>query len=239
MPRLWNIVDGEPFFVNPQLLIAGANPRKKKGKNSMRRPKARRRGRKATPRRRKSTRRVHRMRSRSVAPKRRRRRSNPVHLRRSHRRKRNPRIMGLDLPPLMPVVYAGAGFVAPPAIEGFISGFLPTELTASTLGKYAIRFGTVIGGTYLVKRFAGANPAMYFGIGGGLYLLTSAIREFAPEASKYLGLGAYTVAGQTAFPIQMGAYTRQLGHGNGSQGGMNIQSAGGTGTIPMRYRRFQ
>jgi hypothetical protein len=140
----------------------------------------------------------------------------------------------------MPVVYAGAGFVAPPAVEGFISGLLPLEFSASTIGKFAIRFGTVIGGTWLVKRFVGANPALYFGIGGGMYLLTSAIREFAPDASRYLGLGAYTVAGQTAFPIQMGAYTRQLAEGhNGSQGGMNIQTRGTTGTIPMRMRRFQ
>ena len=244
MSRLWNMVDGEPFFVNPQLLIAGANPRHqtKKGKKSMRRMKtrSRRRGRKNTPRRKTTKRRVHRMRARSVAP-RRRRRANPVHRRKSRsRRSRNPKIFGLSLPPLMPVVYAGAGFVAPPAIEGFISGFLPVEFSASTLGKFAIRFGTVLGGTWLVKRFIGANPAMYFGIGGGMYLLTSAIREFAPEASRYLGLGAYTVAGQTAFPIQMGAYTRQLAEGgNGSQGGMNIQHRGGTGTIPTRLRRFQ
>jgi hypothetical protein len=111
------------------------------------------------------------------------------------------------------------------------------------LGKFAIRFGTVIGGTYLVKRFLGSNPALYFGIGGGMFLLTSAIREFAPDASRFLGLGAYTVAGQTTLPIQMGSYTRQLAAGGNGAGysaqGMNIQTQGKTGTIASRYRRFQ
>lgn len=158
--------------------------------------------------------------------------------RRSTRRRRNPAIMGLQLPPLMPVVYAGAGFITPPAIEGFLAGFLPTEFSSSTIGKYVVRIGSVIGGTWLVNRFLGRNAGTYYGIGGGAYILTSAIREFMPGVIP--GLSAYTVAGQTAMPIQLGAYTRQLGQGGEAfGGGMRFQNAGGTGTVPMRMRRFQ
>jgi hypothetical protein len=146
--------------------------------------------------------------------------------------------MGFQLPPLMPVVYAGAGFVTAPAVEGFLAGFLPTEITSSTIGKYVVRLGSVIGGTWLVRRFLGQNAATYYGIGGGAYILTSAIKEFMPGVIP--GLGAYTVAGQTAVPFQLGAYTKQLGQGGEAfQGGMRFQNAGGTGTVPMRLRRFQ
>lgn len=239
MARLWDVVDGEPFFINPQLLIAGTNPRRKKGKKSMARRISRKRGRgrKNAPRRR----RVSRSRAKVAIynPRRKRSRRNPVH-RKARRRgyRRNPALLGFQLPPLMPVVYAGAGFVAPPVVEGFLAGFLPTEFAASTLGKYATRFASVIGGTWLVQRFVGRNAAMYFGIGGGAYILTSAIREFMPGVIP--GLGAYTVAGQTAVPFQLGAYTRQLGQGGEPwAGGMTIQRSGGTGTVPMRLRRFQ
>lgn len=105
---------------------------------------------------------------------------------------RNPRsrkIFGFTLPPLQQVLYAGAGFVAVPVTEGFVNQFLPVSITSTTLGKYAVRIGSVIGLTWLGKMALGKQAATMIGIGGGSYVLVSAVKEFAPGIIP--GLSAY------------------------------------------------
>jgi hypothetical protein len=127
---------------------------------------------------------------------------------RRRRYARNPRrILGFSLPPLQSVLYAGVGFVAVPVTEGFLNQFLPVSITSTTLGKYAVRIGSVIGLTWLGKAVLGKSAAQMIGIGGGAYVLVSAVREFAPGMIP--GLSAYTYAAPALSGMR--AYTPSTG----------------------------
>lgn len=194
--RLWNFYDGEPFLENPHLTVV--NPRRKKGKKTM-----------AVRKRRRTTRRPTRRRRRRNAypvgglvtnPRRRRRRASRVASRRRSSYRRNPQVMGLSIPPLSDIAFAGAGFIAPPMVEGFVNQYLPVELTTNTLGRYAVRIGSVLFLSWATKQVIGAHEAKMVAIGGGAYVATSAIAEFMPDMVP--GMGAYTTAAPS-----LGSYT--------------------------------
>ncbi len=145
------------------------------------------------------------------------------------RYRRNPSLMGFSLPPLQQVLYAGVGFVAVPVTEGFLNQFLPLSITGTTLGKYAVRIGSVIGLTWLGKAVLGKNAATMIGIGGGAYVLVSAVKEFAPGMIP--GLNAYVQPGPS-----MSAYVPSYGRNYSPMGEL-------PGTQPIaatasRFRRF-
>jgi hypothetical protein len=200
-----------------------------------------RRGRKNAPRRR---RRSYRRNPYPVAgialnPRRRHRRryrSNPIQNRRRHYR-RNPggrKIMGFSLPPLQSVLYAGVGFVAVPVTEGFLNQWLPLSITSTTLGKYAVRIGSVIGLTWLGKLILGKNAATMIGIGGGAYVLVTAVKEFAPGIIP--GLSAYASAG----PAMLGAYTPSRGRNFSTMGAppQVLPFQASAQATASRFRRF-
>lgn len=165
-----------------------------------------------------------------------RKRSNP---RRKHYR-RNPGILGISLPPLQSVLYAGVGFVGVPLAEGFLTRFLPVSLTGSTVGKYATRIAAMLGLSYLTKIVLGSSESKMVAIGGGAYVLTSAVTEFAPGLIPATNLSAYR-------PATLGAYAtstrRQLGSmGAPDWGAKNtVRSApmGASNIVSSRFRRFQ
>lgn len=211
MPRLWKRFDGEPFLINPHLI--SLNPKEYKKMAKRRTPRRGAHGRfvktnAAKPRRRRARRRVF-----MANPKRRRtvRRNFYANAprRRRHARRNPPaffsgnKILGLSMNEML---YAGIGFVAPPAIEGFAKGFLPTSITGSKLGKYALKAGTVallsIAGSKFINREAGK----YIAIGGATYLLANVVVDFLP--SLFGGFGAYPSAGPTFNPM---AKRRTLG----------------------------
>lgn len=210
--RLWDVFDGEPFMDNPRLGILGLiNPRKKKGRKVARfkkgskaakaymasiRPNRKRRrnpfpvgGLVVNPRRRRKGGGGKRSASRG------RHRQRIVLENRRHRRRsrRNPAILGFQVPALQPVLYAGAGFAGSIALESVLTSgttpIIPVTITGTTLGKYAVRVGCVVATAYLAKMMLGGEKAKMVGIGGGVYVLTSAIKEFAPGIVP--GMAAY------------------------------------------------
>jgi hypothetical protein len=90
-------------------------------------------------------------------------------------------LLGIELPPLNKVLFAGVGFVAPPMIEGFLAGFIPAEITSSTIGKYAVRVASVLALAFGVRRFIGREEGNMVAIGGGVYVLSTAAMEFLPN----------------------------------------------------------
>src|SRR5262245_31295997 len=164
---------------------------------------------------------------------------------RSRRRKRsgyrrNPALLGISLPPLQSVIYAGVGFVGTPVLEGFLSRFLPISLTGSTIGKYATRLGAVLGLSFITKMVIGANEAKMVAIGGGAYLLTSAVGEFAPGLIPASGMSAYR---RSSGMGRMGAYKSatngQLGAPAwGAQNTPRSAGGGGANIVAQRFRRF-
>lgn len=206
---LWDFYSGEPFMENPHVALVG-NPFKvgsiierkkegfrkisqKKGKKTVaykrkgRKARSRRRARRnpmplgglvVNPRRKRSRRRTYNMKkSRSGAYT-----YNPRR-RKSHRRRarRNPAVLGVALPPLNMIAWGTGGFIAPPMVEGFINKFLPAEVTGNTLGRYAVKIGSVLALTYLTKHVLGPREAFPVALGGSLYVVVSAVNEFAPQ----------------------------------------------------------
>lgn len=209
MAKLWDFYDGEPFMENPHIAMIG-NPFKvgsiierkksgfrkisqKKGKSTV----AYKKGRKATSRRRRARRNPFPL--AGIAVNRRRKKARTYHMTKtrkgsyaynprkrmsSHRRKsarRNPAILGVTLPPITMIAWGAGGFIAPPMIEGFVNKFLPAEVTTSVLGRYAVKIASVLGLTYLVKTVLSAKEAFPVALGGSLYVVVSAVNEFAPQ----------------------------------------------------------
>jgi len=261
--RLWEYDEfGEPWLENgrlasnPPVLII--NP--KKGKKTM--AAKRKRGRKAAPRRRAVAKRSasgkhtkwgkvksHKRRVNpwplggavvAVNPRRRRasgrKRSNP---RRRKSYRRNPALMGLSFPPLQTVLYTGAGFIGTPMVEGFITKFLPTNVTSTTVGRYAVKIASMLGLSMLTKMVLGSSEAKLVAVGGGVYVLSNALVEFAPGTFG-TGLSAYR-------PATLGAYTNSTSRTFnqlkapewGARNSARSAPMGGANIVATRFRRFQ
>jgi len=142
---------------------------------------------------------------------------------------------------LQSVLFVGAGFVAVPAFETFLNTWLPTSITSTTLGKYAVRIGLVLGITALGRALMGKDRAKLVAIGGGAYVLVSAVKEFAPGVipglSAYVpppGMGAYVMGGPTR---QLRAFAPSVGSAFGGSVGGSVASTR-TNVIPARFRRW-
>jgi len=97
------------------------------------------------------------------------------------------------------ILYAGVGFVAPSAINGFISGLLPTALTGNAAGRYAVKGGIVFGLSWAGKKFLGPEAGKYIAIGGLTYIVANLIIDFAPQL--FSGFG-YMNPGRTFQPMR-------------------------------------
>jgi len=210
--RLWKRFDGEPFMVNPRLGILGLlNPkgskvaRLKKGSKAAKAYMAKIRGMKNRKRKARSNpfpmggpimALANRRRKRGGGKRSGSRRhvQKIVLQNRRHRRRhrRNP-ILGIKTPPLQAVLYTGAGFAGAVALESVLTSgttpIIPVSITGTTLGKYAVRVGCVIAEAFLASKIFGGDKAKMVGIGGGVYVITSAISEFAPGVVP--GLSGY------------------------------------------------
>lgn len=270
MSSLWDFYSGEPFMENPSVAIIGNpnggsvsrfNPlryRRKlsRGKYeydyvSKRKPAKRKKGGVKM-----AAKRVKRSTSKKRSKGRKGRRNpfpmagvvaNPRHRRMHYRRRgrRNPSILGVDLPPLNQVLYAGAGFIATPMVEGYINKWLPVSVTSNTIGRYAVKIASVIGLSFLAKKAIGVSEARMVAIGGASYVLTSAVNEFVPQ----LTMSAYRGGMINAYHSgTISSYARpQLSRNQpslaapiwGARNAAGIDPSGGVPVISQRFRRFQ
>jgi len=262
--RLWEYDEfGEPWLENssrnPPLLIVNS---KKKGKKKMA-AKRRRKGVRRSPARKAVTRKSRSTRSKShthwgkvkghrrrvnpwplagtvvgINPRRRRKASN----RKRHSRKksyhRNPAILGITLPPIQTVIYAGAGFVGTPMLEGFLSKFLPITLTSSTIGRYGLKIASALGLSFLTKMVLGASEARMVAIGGGVYVLSSALVEFVPGTFGRQ-LSAYRPATLSSYVGSTSRTFNQLGAQDiGGRNTPRNAPFGASNLVATRFRRF-
>lgn len=258
MPTLWKRFGGEPFLVNPHLGVLGVNPKERKRKHMAKKwgrshmawvrsfQKKRHNPRRKTYHARRNRKRSYRRNPYPMAGlviNRRRRRHSGVHY------SRNPKLFGFELPNLMDVVYGGVGFVGVPILESFANPYLPASITTNTIGKYGVKIGIVALETWLAKMVFGRRAATVVAIGGGSYVLISAVKEFAPpEVKSFLGLNAYKVptSGPTAM-AGMGTYPRTIGQNRttlgapayGAQRSARFAGGGGANVVANRFRRFQ
>ncbi len=260
---LWGYYDGEPFMENPHLVVL--NPRNKKGKKSMAKRSSKahmayvrsfrkggskrkyrrnaipiagvlanapKRRKKAAPKRRKKLHyagRIAKNKYRYIQNPRRRRhayRSNPIS------------VMGFQLPPLKMVAYGAAGFMGTPMVEHFVNQYLPASITSSPLGRYGVKIGCVILLTFAAKKVLGPEPAKVIGVGGGTYVLVSALNEFV--VPKVTGVGSYNrstpLGSYNVRSMGLGSYGTSLARlGAGTS---QSRTGGGTAVVPMRLQRF-
>ena len=130
----------------------------------------------------------------------RRRRSNPV---RRHHRRRNPSLRGLfgGMPAIKSVAFVGIGFAGPSIVSGFLTSTFPTVMQSTTnlgiAGKYIVKIGSIIGLSWLTKRFVGQNEGHMVMLGGGANIALSLVNDFAPGILPANPLGMYL---PTVFP---------------------------------------
>jgi len=172
--------------------------RRKTRKKARRRPAARRAPKRKTYRRRNYM-------SAGVHPRPNRKRRRNVYARSKrrnyHRRNkylRNPRVLGFELPNLRESVAAAAGFLLPPVLESYAAPYLPAMITTNMAGRWALRVGSVAGIGAALGRFIGRREGKLALIGGGVWLVSTAVQEFfpgmlpAPAVSGQPLLGAYS-----------------------------------------------
>jgi hypothetical protein len=207
--KLWDYYGGEPFMENPHIAMIG-NPfkvgsiieHKKQGFRKISERKGskimayKRKGKKNSPKRRKRARKnpfpggglmINRPRKRTYNMRKNRRGVYSYSRNRKHHRRharRNPAFLGVALPPIAMIAWGAGGFIGAPMAESYINRFLPAEVTSSVLGRYAVKIGTVLGLTYLVKHVLSAKEAFPVALGGSLYVVTSAINEFVPQLTQ-------------------------------------------------------
>lgn len=207
MAKLWDYYGGEPFMENPHLAVIG-NPfkvgsiieRKKQGFRKISERKGskvmayKKRGKKNSPKRKRRARRnpipggglmLNTRRSRTYHMKRNKRGVYAYNSRRRRherrRARRNPAFLGVALPPMNMILWGAGGFIGTPMAENFLARFLPVEVMSNTLGRYAVKIGTVLGLTYLVKHVLSPKEAFPVALGGTLYVVNSAVNEFLPQ----------------------------------------------------------
>lgn len=234
---LWDYYDGEPFMENPMLgIIGGTNPRKGKKMAVRRKNKRTRRTRvhhrkNSPPRaRRRNTHRTRTTRRRRnwlspgmvvpANPRRRhhrRRSANPK--RRHHRRHHNPEFMGIGIPPIKTIMYAGLGFVGPSFISSTLTTAAPSLMSSITslgiTGKYIMKIGSVAVLTWAAKKFGGPAAATSVAIGGGVNIAVSLVNDFVPGILPANPLSMYlpTQPGMRAYVPMSGVRGLQAGSG--------------------------
>jgi len=223
MKPLVNFYDGEPWFDNPQLVIA--NPKRRKKSMSKRRT---RRSRKNAPRR------VRRNfysagmlsnRPRRKARRNRRRRTmrsnvymplgmNPRKRRSRRAFRSNPgrKFLGFTMPPMGEILFATAGLIGPGLVSGKILEFLPASWKTGTDGKpnqltmWATKILSVVLPAWAIRRFIGAKESNSFLVGGLAGLTLDSIKTFAPGLIPGIGsqplLGAYFDQPRQVLPFQ-------------------------------------
>jgi hypothetical protein len=174
------------------------------GKGRKRAAPRRRRRVSTTPHRRRSRRRRNWAVAGSVVPmnpprRRSRRRANPH---RRHHRRRNPGLFSMaGIPPVKSVLFAGLGFAGPSLVSGFLISTFPSIMQQTTnlgvAGKYIVKIGSILGLSWLTRRFVGSNEAHMVMIGGGANIALSLVNDFAPGMLPANPLGMYL---PTIFP---------------------------------------
>lgn len=133
------------------------------------------------------------------------------------------------MPPLKQVLFAGVGFVGTPLVEGFVNTYVPTSISTNSIGKYAVKIGSAILLAFAVKKFVGPEEGKMVAVGGGAYVLTSAVADFAPaEIKAFLGMSSYVQP-------NIGAY---IGEGQIYNGMAGMLPAFGSAAVQGSAERF-
>lgn len=266
--RLWKRVDGEPYMINPRLgvlALQALNPKRRK--NMAKHYGARHM----------AWVRSFRKKNRSHYKKHRKHNPYPMagtvaalgNARHGKHRKHNPGLLRsvargmFGLPPLMPVVYGGSGFIATAAAQGFIDTLVPAgyQASQSMLAKYLEIAAGIVIVTWGAKHFFGRGAAAFVAVGGGIFALQQGVHDFIPGMipgmHSYTPLKSYTPARRAAastmgavvesaggdFPQlatrdSMPQLAAMRGPDHGFKQSARFAADGGMNVVAERFRRF-
>lgn len=152
------------------------------------------------------------------------------------RMQRNAKVLGVEIPGLEKVAWTGAGFLAPPMIEGALTRLVPAEWYASDLGRYAMKGGAVFAASWVARRFVGRAAGNWVTLGGMLYIGVSLLNDYVPQ---FMGGTAAPMAAAVASSAEtMGRYV-PLGSPGRRAMGEYVRPAGADpiirrSVVPMR-----
>ena len=93
------------------------------------------------------------------------------------RARRNPALLGFNIPPLDAVLFTGAGLVVPPMVASLIMRQLPAEYASSRPVYYAVKAASVLVPSMLVKRFVSQRAGNLMLLGGAVSFVIDILKE--------------------------------------------------------------
>ena len=103
-----------------------------------------------------------------------------AHQRRTRPRRsarRNPALLGFNIPPLDAVLFTGAGLVVPPMVAALIMKQLPATYQTSKPVYYAVKAASVLVPSMLVKRFVSQRAGNLMLLGGAASFVIDVLKE--------------------------------------------------------------
>lgn len=134
-------------------------------------------------------------------------------------------VLGVRLPAISDVVFAGAGLVVPPVMASFLMGYLPADWKTSKVGYYGVKIASVVLPSMLVRKFVSRRAGNIMLLAGAATLVVDLVREFAPSL-----LPSASVSGQ---PF-LGFYERMPQRALGNGGGMGRYSGIPVRSVPVQ-----
>lgn len=104
-------------------------------------------------------------------------------------------LAGFGIPGIEPIAGAFAGLSVPPLLNYLVKGYLPTSLTSSKLGMYAIKAAEIIVPSWLVKKYVSRNVGNTMLIVGIGKLLYDVAQDVAPQVFGLSGMGFQPMLG--------------------------------------------
>lgn len=112
--------------------------------------------------------------------------------RRSYRR--NPALLGFQLPPLDAVLFTGAGLIVPPLVTKYVmDNFVPVEYRANKGVYYLVKATSVLVPSLLVRKFVSQRAGNLMLLGGAASFAIDLVRDFVPGLLP--GMGAQPFLG--------------------------------------------
>lgn len=115
--------------------------------------------------------------------------------------------------------------------------FLPATISATPIGRWAVKLGSVILISLGVRQLVGPKAARQVAIGGAVYLAATAVAEFLPGMIEGgTAKTAYYGPGQLGSQPLVGAGAGEYSFGAGAYPGLIGAGAYSQDDVPERFR---
>ena len=132
------------------------------------------------------------------------------------RARRNPQLLGFQLPALTDVVFTGAGFIVPPMLTSYVMKWIPDEYKTNQAVVWLVKGASVLVPSLAVRKFVSQRAGNLMLLGGAVSFAIDLVKTFAPGVIP--GLGAQPFLGYYNNMPQTRGLGKYAGRGGGGQG---------------------